>query len=146
VIRTIVVGVDGSDDAQRALAVAAELAGAVDGEVVAVHARGLLERFEAGPAEGPACDADPIRCRFEQEWCRPLDVAGVPSRRVLREGAPVVVLLDVAREVDADLVVVGRRGSGAPIGAGALGSTSAQVVDGADRPVVVVPRRAPVGP
>jgi nucleotide-binding universal stress UspA family protein len=144
VIRTIVVGVDGSDDAQRALQVAVDLAEPVGGEVVAVHARGLLERFTAGPVERPTCDRDALRERFETEWCRILDDRGIPGRRVLREGAPVVVLLEVAREVDADLVVVGRRGAGARPGGAILGSTSAQVVDDADRPVVVVP--VPGGP
>jgi nucleotide-binding universal stress UspA family protein len=141
-MKTIVVGVDGSDDAQRALAFAADLARSVGGEVVAVHARGLLERFAAGPAERPACEPDPVRSQFEDVWCRVLDDDGIPGRRVVREGAPVVVLLDVAREVDADIVVVGRRGAGAGSGLVALGSTSAQVVEDADRPVVVVPRSA----
>jgi nucleotide-binding universal stress UspA family protein len=141
-MRTIVVGVDGSADAQRALAFAAELARSVGGEVVAVHARGLLERYEAGPVERTDGEPDTIRCRFESDWCRLLDDDGIPSRRLLREGAPVVVLLDAAREVDADVIVVGRRGAGAGSGFVALGSTSSQVVEDADRPVVVVPRPA----
>jgi nucleotide-binding universal stress UspA family protein len=64
--------------------------------------------------------------------------ADVPYRTELREGNPVTVLLETADASDASLIVVGSRGLGGFPGL-QLGSTSAQVVQHARRPVVVVP-------
>jgi nucleotide-binding universal stress UspA family protein len=53
-------------------------------------------------------------------------------------GPAAPVLLALADEVDADLVVVGRRGAGG-FGALVLGSTAHQVAEHATRPVAVIP-------
>ncbi|HEV2370016.1 MAG TPA: universal stress protein, partial [Acidimicrobiales bacterium] len=106
-IKRILVGVDGSSYSRAALEWAASLASATGAEVVAVHAVGLLEQLE-GDAPVPAqSHRDEIRHLFERQWCAPLDAAGVRSRRVLRDGPPVLALRAAADEVDADLVVVG---------------------------------------
>jgi len=63
---------------------------------------------------------------------------GVELVRVVREGAPAGVLLDVSRDVGADLVVVGARGRGGFVGL-LLGSVATQVVNHARVPTVVVP-------
>ena len=55
-----------------------------------------------------------------------------------RVGQPVPELLAAAVQVAADLVVVGRRGSGG-FGALALGSTAHQLAEHSDRPLAVVP-------
>lgn len=56
-----------------------------------------------------------------------------------REGDPATQIHDVAADIDADEIVLGRRG-GAPEQRGqpGLGSTAAAVAGAADRPVVVV--------
>jgi nucleotide-binding universal stress UspA family protein len=138
-IATIVVGVDGSADSRVALVWAAELATSLGAEVVAVHGRGLLERFSAGPVDRPDPEHDDARARFEHDWCAPLADLAVPSRRILVEAAAVEAVLGVAHDIDADLIVVGRRGAGGAGGAGTIGSTSHQVVQAAHLPVVVVP-------
>ena len=63
-------------------------------------------------------------------------------RAELREGTPVTSLLELADEVDADLLVVGSRGVGGFPGL-LLGSTSTQVAQHARRPVVIVPEPSP---
>ena len=134
----IVVGVDGSSNSTVALAWTAGLAALVDAEVVAVHAVGLLEASEGGEPQPSQPHREEIRHRFESEWCAPLDDAGVPARRLLRDGSPVSVLLEVADEVDADMVVVGSRGVGA-FPQMLLGSTSTQVAQASTRPVIIIP-------
>jgi nucleotide-binding universal stress UspA family protein len=59
-------------------------------------------------------------------------------RRIIEHGDPVSVLLRIAQAEAADLIVVGSRGIGGHPGL-LLGSTSTQVAQRADRPVVIVP-------
>ncbi len=61
----------------------------------------------------------------------------VPVDVVVRNGRPATALLDVAREVGADLVVVGRRGRGGFAGL-LMGSVSRTVAQRATSPVAVV--------
>ena len=134
----IVVGVDGSDNAGRALECAIDVARAVDAEVVAVHSVGLLERLASGQTpDGDLPYAD-VRHVFDTVWCAALDSAKVRSLRLLRDGNPVSVLLEVADELGADLIVVGSRGLGGYPEL-LLGSTSTQVAQHSTRPVLIVP-------
>ena len=134
----IVVAVDGSPGSARALAWAAGLASEVGAEVVAVHALGLLEEIEPGRKVPAQSHREEIRRRFEGEWCEVLDAEEVPCRRILRDGSAVPVLLAVADEVDADLIVLGSRGLGGSPGV-LLGSTSTQVAQQSHRPVTIIP-------
>src|SRR5690606_24918569 len=81
---------------------------------------------------------DEIRRRFADEWLAPLDRSGVPARKLLRDGPAASVLLDVAREEHADLIVVGKRGTGR-FEAALLGSSALQVAEHAASPVLIVP-------
>ena len=140
----IVVGVDGSANAQRALDWAVTLARPAGARITAVHALGLLDRVhdERVPS---ASHRDEIVEAFRSEWCAALDDTGVPSDRIVVDGTPADVILATAAERGADLVVVGERGSGGPASTGPardLGSTSRRVLEGADRPVLVVPHEA----
>jgi nucleotide-binding universal stress UspA family protein len=89
----------------------------------------------------PVIDAE----YFEEEGRRSLseqteyvaDAGGVVSESHLVMGAPVDAILDLADEVDADLIVVGSRGYG-PLGRLVLGSVSEGVVHHATRPVLVL--------
>jgi nucleotide-binding universal stress UspA family protein len=137
-IGCIVVGTDGSDNAQRALALAASLAGACGAEVVAVHCLGLLFHPTTDDVEPSQPHRDEIRELLDGAWTAPLRDAGVTHRTELRDGSPVTVLLAVADDADADLVVVGSRGVGGFSGL-LLGSTSTQLVQHSPRPVLIVP-------
>jgi nucleotide-binding universal stress UspA family protein len=137
-IERIVVGVDGSPNSLVAVEWAAGLARLVDAEVVAVHALSLLEPLGSGDPVPSFPHRDEIRHLLTTVWCAPLDLAGVRSRRLLRDGTAVSVLLAVGDEVDADLLVVGSRGLGANPNL-LLGSTSAQVAQNARRPLTIVP-------
>jgi nucleotide-binding universal stress UspA family protein len=105
-----VVGLDGSPHGDAAAAWAKAAASrAGDIEVVAVHARGLLEHG-----------------------------AAMPEGVLIEDGDPVSVLLRVATERSADLIVVGRRGAGGDP-ALLLGSTSHQLAERAPCPLVIIP-------
>ena len=132
----VVVGVDGSPNAQRALGLAADLARAFDVDLAVFHALGLMTVIEGRhvPSEG---HRDDIERLLRTEWCHALQ--GDPSLRWRAEivyGNPSDVLLNLGRDLDASFVVVGSRGVGDEQ---ALGSTSHHVVHHCDRPVVVVP-------
>jgi nucleotide-binding universal stress UspA family protein len=132
----VVVGIDGSSNAQRALAVAADLARSFDADLAVFHALGLMTVIEGRhvPSEG---HRDDIERLLRTDWCHALQ--GDPSLRWRAEivyGSPSDVLLNLGRDLDASFVVVGSRGVGDEQ---ALGSTSHHVVHHCDRPVVVVP-------
>jgi len=135
---TILVAIDGSSDSARALEWAIALAAAVHGEVVAVHALGLLTHFANEPLRPSEHQREQVRQVFESTWCGPLRESGLAYRCLLVDGSPVPALMSAASQVGANLIVVGSRGSGALSGL-LLGSTSRQLVEHADRAVVVVP-------
>jgi nucleotide-binding universal stress UspA family protein len=140
-IDRIVVAVDGSENSLVAVEWAAGLALLVTAEVVAVHALGLLEALGPGDPVPSFPHRDEIHHLFETNWCAALDAAGVPTRRMLRDGPAVSVILSVADEVDADLIVIGSRGLGGYPEL-LLGSTSTQVAQNAHLPVIIVPVRS----
>lgn len=133
----ILVGVDGSPHAARALEWAIHLGERDDAEVIAIHAVGLLAHLDGEHTVAAASHRDELEAAFTR-WCAPLERSGVRHRRQLVEGAAAIVILDVARHEGVDLIVVGSRGLGATP-AGQLGSTSLRVGERARRPVLVVP-------
>jgi nucleotide-binding universal stress UspA family protein len=132
----VVVGVDGSANAQRALAIAASLARSLDADLAVFHALGLMTVIDGEhvPSEG---HHDDIERLLRNEWCALLQ--GDPSLRWRAEivyGSPADVILDMGHDLQASFVVVGSRGTGDQL---LLGSTSNHIVHHCDRPVVVVP-------
>lgn len=140
-LERILVAVDGSTNSAAAVEWAAAFASTVGAEVVAVHALGLLEQLEPGLRVPSEPHRDEIREQFETAWCAPLDRRQVGSRRLLRDGNAISVLLAEAEREDVDLIVVGSRGFGG-YPAQLLGSTSTQVAQQSTRPVVIVPTPA----
>ncbi|MEO6205845.1 MAG: universal stress protein [Mycobacteriales bacterium] len=126
--RSIVVGTDGSDSAQEAVRQAAELAagsGALLTVVTAFRAMSTLGSMAASSAAMGMV-------------VPPLEIVETPRlEREARAGEPAEVLLDVADDVDADLIVVGSRGlQGAK--RFLLGSVPNRVAHHAGRSVLIV--------
>ena len=138
--RLVVVGVDGSDDARRALEWAGLLAAATDAEVLAVHVLTYEYEFERD------LSLDTMRTwRRELErdlrnaWTEPLRAVPVRSGCMLVEASsPTDGLLEVARRERTDLIVVGARGHGVIAGR-VMGRISYRLAHHAAQPVVVVP-------
>jgi len=145
-VHRIVVGVDGSEPAARALGWAIEVAGLVDAELVAVHAHQLPQYVPRPGGASCALDAESwersVREDFERSWCAPLEAAGVRHRTVFETGPAGEVLLRVAGALVADLIVTGHRGRGELVDLVA-GSVSQRMVHRAPCPVVVVPPGRP---
>lgn len=136
----VVVGIDGSADARRAMCLAGEYALALGNELVIVHAVGLTEVVGGQRVIAEGHDAE-IAEQFAG-WCEGVRSCGIDEwTPALHDGAPVDTILRVADEVDASLVVVGRQGSGKRPEL-LLGSTAHQIAENSPRPVMVVP---PIG-
>ncbi len=133
----IVVGIDGSGYATRALEWASGLAHDLGAEVVAVHALGLLAHLGGRPVPAQEHRAE-VLAALHGDWTAPLRDAGVAHRCLLEDGNPVTALLSTAQREGARLVVVGSRGSGGFPGL-QLGSTSHQLAQHAPLPVAIVP-------
>lgn len=117
---TIVVGTDGSPDAERALRLAAELAADRDG--TAVHVVSANRPLTAGELDGiarslPAEYHDVLHGRLEADSRlvaarRLFEQAGVAASYHDVDGDPTDAILDAVSATGADLVIVGSRGEG----------------------------------
>lgn len=127
----ILVGKDGSDKAQLALAWAHTLAAATGAKVRAVHA------WRATMSERPPGTGDRLRsqaARAVEGWTQQLD--DVETEEM--EGDPRAVLLEAAERFGAALTVVGRRGAGG-LRSMRLGSTANHLVRHCSTNIAVVP-------
>lgn len=132
---TFVVGFDGSDAARRGLAYVGELA-AEARNVVVVTVTPDLGASSITSETLARDDFDPERLLEEAaELLAQTDVTSVERRAAT--GDPARVLVDVTREVDADLLIVGRRGADF-VARTLLGSVAQQVVEQASCDVLVV--------
>ncbi len=117
----IVCGVDLSDAAAPAIAVARRLAGALGGPLLIAHA-----------VDGPGDQADRIAALRERAG------AGDAEVRLLPPAPAAEALLAVCADEGARLLVVGSRGHSA-LRSGLLGSVTRDLAAGAPIPLVVVP-------
>jgi nucleotide-binding universal stress UspA family protein len=135
--RPLVVGIDGSPEARDALRWASRLAVGSGCEIIAVHALGLLEVID-----GQLVSADVHRAEIEdmvqRDWCSIRRPDGTTMRTVVCDGDPIDVLVGLAHEEAAAMLIVGSRGVGAAP-ALAVGSTSLHLVQESPVPVLVVP-------
>jgi nucleotide-binding universal stress UspA family protein len=140
-IARIVVGLDGSEHSSFALAWAIRMARGMHSEVVAVYAIDLPVWFvsAAGPLP-PQFDPEwraAMQTEFEDRWCKPLRDAGVRYYTRMEDGRAASVINQVADEMEADVIVVGRRGR-AGVAELVLGSVSHELVRHSKRPVLVI--------
>src|SRR5690242_7575303 len=109
---TIVVGVDGSEPSLRALAYAADLIEHMsDTQLVVAHARWLAPLWlpPTGQEEfGGWLDLVEEKARDEVD--AELEHRSIDWKFVTRAGEPSDVLHDIAHELDASMIVIGRHG------------------------------------
>jgi|HigsolmetaAR201D_1030396.scaffolds.fasta_scaffold05286_5 nucleotide-binding universal stress UspA family protein len=131
----VVVGVDGSADADEALRLACREAELRDAELLLVHAWDYPYATELGTSE--ACDRAQVdgALVLEEAVRRARDLWAGPIKDKLVRGRAASALLEEAGT--ADLLVVGSRGRGA-VRSFLFGSVSTEVSDRAPCPVMVV--------
>ncbi len=143
-IREIVVGVDGSEHSEAALEWAVRMARGMGSKVTAVHALYVPMYFPQPYGVPVQFDEEwrkAMRDEFEGNWCRALKTSGVEYRALMEDGRPASVISSVAERMDADVIVVGRRGRSA-IGELLLGSVSHELAIHSKRPVLIVEPKA----
>jgi nucleotide-binding universal stress UspA family protein len=140
--KTVVLGLDGSADSVRAIPYATELAGD-GGRIIVVHVREILLGRAGG--QPVAVNEDEIEAEVRRQ-AEDIGAAG-PSTEVKvatsTAGNPAHVLADIARDHDADLIVVGTRGHSQIAGL-ILGSVTNRLLHITPCPVLAVPP-APAG-
>jgi nucleotide-binding universal stress UspA family protein len=132
----IVLAVDGSEPAQRALPVAADLASKYGSEVIAVH---VLEQ-QLGRGGPIAFDTTEEATRVADDAARSLKDVGVSARaeaRAALAGRAAQEIMDVAASEDAGLIVMGSRGMSDWQGL-LIGSVAHKVVHLSSVPVLIV--------
>lgn len=145
-INKIVVGSDGSEQAQHAVAFAGELAHQLHAEVILVHVVGQFPPAIASaggymmyvPQDVVDESREELERRVSTDFCKPLADAHVPWRFEVREGWAPRELASAAYESGAQLIVVGTRGLHA-LGELFLGSTSHALTHHTTVPLIVVP-------
>ena len=127
--RSLVVGVDDTDDSKNALARAAELARADDVRLVVVHVRHIpvmaeMSAWTIGPAQQ---DLDTIEAAARRASEDVLQGTGVNWEFVIRSGDPAHELMAMANDRSAAAIVVGGRPHRAAL-SGLAGSVGAALV------------------
>src|SRR6185295_1757704 len=102
-LKKILLALDGSENAEKALPWAKQLAGREKAQVV------LLRVVPSQPSEIRGRDREEAReylLRMEKE----LNYAGIPSKVLLRRGNPAREIVDAAEDQGCDLIVMSTRG------------------------------------
>lgn len=133
-IKTIVLGYDGSEGADRAAELAAALARRHHARIVVVAVHAWSAELE-GMGERAAHVADEAQAKAQEIIAR-LQTDGIEAVADVQAGSAGEVLLGAAVAHGADLIVVGRRGHGLTVSL-LLGSVSEYVVRRATVPVLV---------
>lgn len=134
---TIIWATDGSQTADRALDVAKALAQDHGASLVVVH---VAQHYATKTGLAVYPDEDMVKARLE-ETVQQLSKDGFrPSLRIVDHVGPQPAheIADIAREVGADLVVIGTRGH-SPISGLLLGSVVLRLLHVSPCPVVAVP-------
>ena len=133
----IVVAVDGSPSADRALDYAARLAGESRGSIIAVHVIELIAGRGAGPVHA---NEDELKEQVTSQVAR-LKQDGLHADLQLvssMTGGPAHAIAQVAQREGADVIITGTRGH-TPLAGVFLGSVAQRLMHIAPCPVLVVP-------
>ncbi|HEX5811304.1 MAG TPA: universal stress protein [Pseudonocardia sp.] len=135
--KSVVLGLDTSPGALRALTVAIRIARALDVPLVLVH--GIEPPGRVGEEVGEARDAiEELEERVTRPAVAAAEDAGVRTIVEVVESRPAPALVAVADEHDAEVIVVGTWNE-SPLRGLLLGSVAHKLLQLSDRPVLCVP-------
>ena len=140
--KKVIWATDGSDAADRALEVAAQLAAEAGGEVLAVHCVEITMPGKGGGRMPVLADEDEVEAKIAKQ-VKQLAERGVPAHMQLIRadvGNAAHAIAKIAKEHNAGVIVVGTRGRG-PIAGLLLGSVTQRLLHTAPCPVLAVPVR-----
>jgi nucleotide-binding universal stress UspA family protein len=141
-MKQILVATDGSENAQYAVEQAVELARSREAELVIAYVRHSPMPVLGEPVYQRSLTREIQVAQEATEYAESrAREAGVEPDVEIVEGNPAGRIVELAHDRDVDLIVVGSRGLGTVAGA-LLGSVSRDVVQHADRPVLVATRKA----
>jgi len=130
-VKHLVVGVDGSASSEMAVYWASALASATGAKITVAH---VVDHGD--------CENDPgLEALTEREdalWVEALNATRVAHDSRLLHGDPPTRILDIAAEVGADMIVIGRRAH-VPVAPRLLGSFTRQLLQRNTIPVAIVP-------
>jgi nucleotide-binding universal stress UspA family protein len=134
----LLVAVDGSEASNRALSKALELAALTGASVTALAVEGPLPAYAAtvGEVDEVKREKDAFFGRLARDVREQAERAGVPIEVDVRPGHAAELISRVAKERDADLIVLGHRGHF--LRDHLLGSTADRVSEHAECPVLIV--------
>jgi len=142
--KNILAAIDGSQPSLHALTVAADLAQQQDAALTIMTAVPPLPPLVVEDATQAYMPEYPERVRKSHEELLTSTTAdlkkshpGLKTVTVLKEGSPARKIIEAAAEQEADLIVLGNRGTGG-IATWLLGSVSRQVAESCTAPVLVV--------
>jgi nucleotide-binding universal stress UspA family protein len=137
-MKTIVVATDLEGTSEAALDYARKLAGAYGARIILAHGADPLEYAAVESVPGRLLKRMPEQARAVlDEMTADLIREGIHSHSELRQGTVVDMLLDVAKQYGAGLIVIGTKGS-AGAGPVAVGTIAEQLVRRSACPVLAV--------
>lgn len=142
--KVLLVGIDCSDCAGRALDYAADWAEAIGGELLVTHVIQWSPFSFNTPQENEErhkrreAELDRAHREVVDPLVNGLRERGLQARGVIRHGHPAETLCDVAEELKADHIVIGKTGS-SRIRAQLFGSVANSLIQISKQPVTVVP-------
>ena len=147
---TFVVGYDGSNAAKEALNAAIGLAESRQGSKIIItcgHDRrpgwlGYEPLWQAAMELEKAWDHMEEKINDDlEEAAKTVRAVGIEAATACSRGNPASIVVAVARDVGADMIVVGTKGAGGSETTTVLGSTTQELLHTAHVPVLVVPAK-----
>jgi nucleotide-binding universal stress UspA family protein len=136
--RTILLAVDGSEQSEKAAELAAQLARDGNDELVVTHVTEMPpSRHQVQP--GPDFEFDKDAIELAKGYAADMEADGLKARVELRQsqyGHVARIIVDLADELDAGLIVMGSRGR-SDLSALLLGSVAHKVLHLSRRPVLI---------
>lgn len=142
--KVLLVGIDCSDCAGRALDYAANWAEAIGGELLVTHVIQWSPFSFTTPQENEErhkrreAELDRAHREVVDPLVNSLRERGLTARGVIRHGHPAETLCDVAEEFEANHIIIGKTGS-SRIRAQLFGSVANSLIQISKQPVTVVP-------